>query len=85
MSLEETVERLLKGEGLEVTELHFAPEQKPVTRKNTCFAVCAVIFNSKVMSKMLHSAYFTRRTPYENIFPNNNSAFLANRERSLKL
>ncbi len=51
MSLEETVERLLKGEGLE-TELHFASEQKPVTRKNTCFAVCAVIFNSKVISKM---------------------------------
>ncbi|KAF4109708.1 hypothetical protein G5714_008960 [Onychostoma macrolepis] len=48
MSLEEMAERLLKGEGLEVTELHFAPEQKkPVTRKNTCFAVCAVIFNSK--------------------------------------
>ncbi|XP_016429594.1 8-oxo-dGDP phosphatase NUDT18-like [Sinocyclocheilus rhinocerous] len=48
MSLEDTVEMLLKGEGLEVTELHFAPEQKkPVTRKNTCFAVCAVIFNSK--------------------------------------
>uniref|UniRef100_A0A673L2Z1 Nudix hydrolase domain-containing protein n=1 Tax=Sinocyclocheilus rhinocerous TaxID=307959 RepID=A0A673L2Z1_9TELE len=43
--------QLLKGEGLEVTELYFAPEQKkPVTRKNTCFAVCALIFNSKVMS-----------------------------------
>lgn len=76
MSLEETAERLLKGEGLEVTELHFSPEQKkPVTRKNTCFAVCAVIFNSKVMSKFLHSAYFTWKTSYEIILPNNNSSF----------
>ncbi|KAL1269422.1 hypothetical protein QQF64_031711 [Cirrhinus molitorella] len=57
MSLEETVERVLKGEGLEVTELHLAPEQtKPVTRKNTCFAVCAVIFNSKNEVLMIQEA-----------------------------
>ncbi|CAM4714468.1 unnamed protein product [Leuciscus chuanchicus] len=48
MSTEELVERVLRGEGLEVTELHLVSEQKkPVTRTNTCFAVCAVIFNSK--------------------------------------
>ncbi len=79
MSLEETVERLLKGEGLEVTELHFAPEQKPVTRKNTCFAVCAVIFNSKVMSKM-HTLLGKRLMKSSFLI-----TFLANRERSLKL
>lgn len=53
------MERVLRGEGLEVTELHLVPEQKkpqPVTRTNTCFAVCAVIFNSNVMSQLLYSA-----------------------------
>ncbi|XP_043103507.1 8-oxo-dGDP phosphatase NUDT18-like isoform X2 [Puntigrus tetrazona] len=57
LSLEDKVERLLKGEGLEVTELHFAPEpRQPVTRKNTSFAVCAVIFNSRNEVLMIQEA-----------------------------
>lgn len=76
MSLEEKVETLLKGEGLEVTELHFAPEEKkPVTRKNACFAVCAVIFNSKVRSKSIHSAYLAWKTSYEIIIPKKKFGF----------
>lgn len=68
------VERVLRGEGLEVTELHLVPEQKkpqPVTRTNTCFAVCAVIFNSNVMSQLLYSANITSKTSYEIILTNN--------------
>lgn len=72
MSTEELLETVLRGEGLEVTELHLVPEQKkPVTRTNTCFAVCAVIFNSKVMSQLLYSANITSKTSYEIILPNN--------------
>lgn len=48
--LEENLERILKGEGLEVKEFDSVPEQvKPVTlRKSVCYIVGAVIFNSKV-------------------------------------
>ncbi|KAL0186504.1 hypothetical protein M9458_018174, partial [Cirrhinus mrigala] len=47
--LEENLERILKGEGLEVGEFDSVPEEvKPVTlRKTVCYIVSAVIFNSK--------------------------------------
>ncbi|XP_077079369.1 8-oxo-dGDP phosphatase NUDT18 [Siphateles boraxobius] len=46
--LEETLEKILKGGGLELREFDLAPEVKPVTlRKNVCYIVSAVIFNSK--------------------------------------
>ncbi|KAG1929345.1 8-oxo-dGDP phosphatase NUDT18 isoform X2 [Pimephales promelas] len=46
--LEENLEKILKGEGLELGEFDLAPEVKPVTlRKNVCYIVSAVIFNSK--------------------------------------
>lgn len=48
--LEDNLEKILKGEGLEVKEFDSVPEQvKPVTlRKSVCYIVGAVIFNSKV-------------------------------------
>lgn len=48
--LEENVEKILKGEGLEVREFDSAGDQvQPVTlRKDACYIVGAVIFNSKV-------------------------------------
>lgn len=48
--LEDNLEKILKGEGLEVREFDSVPEQvKPVTlRKSVCYIVGAVIFNSKV-------------------------------------
>ncbi|XP_051525850.1 8-oxo-dGDP phosphatase NUDT18 isoform X4 [Myxocyprinus asiaticus] len=46
--LEGMVEKMLKGEGLEVTEFHSLPEHMDVvSRRNVCLSVCAVIFNSK--------------------------------------
>lgn len=46
--LEENLEKILKGEGLELREFD-SSELKPVTlRKNVCYIVSAVIFNSKV-------------------------------------
>lgn len=55
--LEETLETILKGEGLEMREFDAVPEQvKPVTlRKSVCYIVSGVIFNSKVkMLSFLH-------------------------------
>lgn len=51
-SLEQNVEKILNGEGMEVTGIDSAPEHiKPVTlRKTVCYIVSAVIFNSKVSS-----------------------------------
>lgn len=48
--VEEEVERLLKGEGSEVSGCDVGLEQsKPATlRKNVTYIVCAVIFNDKV-------------------------------------
>ncbi|CAM4714463.1 unnamed protein product [Leuciscus chuanchicus] len=47
-TLEENLEKILKGEGLELREFDLAPEVQPVTlRKNVCYIVSAVIFNSK--------------------------------------
>lgn len=53
---EENLEKILKGEGLELREFDFAPEVQPVTlRKNVCYIVSAVIFNSKVkIASFLH-------------------------------
>uniref|UniRef100_A0A672LA95 Uncharacterized protein n=1 Tax=Sinocyclocheilus grahami TaxID=75366 RepID=A0A672LA95_SINGR len=65
MSLDETVGRLLKGEGLKVTELLLL-NRRSRSRKNTRFAVCA--------------ANFTWKMSYEIILPNNDSVFPANRE-----
>ncbi|KAK7146416.1 hypothetical protein R3I93_013995 [Phoxinus phoxinus] len=46
--MEENLEKILKGEGLELREFDLDPEVKPVTlRKNVCYIVSAVIFNSK--------------------------------------
>ncbi|XP_051525847.1 8-oxo-dGDP phosphatase NUDT18 isoform X3 [Myxocyprinus asiaticus] len=55
---EEHLEKILKGEGLEVGEFDWAPEQlKPVTlRKNVCYIVSAVIFNSKEEVLMMQEA-----------------------------
>lgn len=55
--LEENVEKILKGEGLEVKECDSARDQvQPVTlRKDVCYIVAAVIFNSKV--KMCYQRY----------------------------
>ena len=49
-NFEQNVEKILNGEGMEVTEIDSAPEQiKPVALKKTvCYIVSAVIFNSKV-------------------------------------
>ncbi len=48
--VEEQVERLLSGQGSEVTGCDVGLEQsKPATlRKNVTYIVCAVIFNDKV-------------------------------------
>lgn len=48
--VEEQVERLLSGQGSEVTVCDVGLEQsKPATlRKNVTYIVCAVIFNEKV-------------------------------------
>ena len=58
MSLDEEVETILNGEGLEVTEFDSAPDKvKPVVlRKTVTYIVSALIFNSKVgCSSMLLS------------------------------
>lgn len=49
-NLEQNVEKILNGEGMEVTGIDSAPEHiKPVIlRKNVCYIVSALIFNSKV-------------------------------------
>ncbi|XP_057211887.1 8-oxo-dGDP phosphatase NUDT18 [Triplophysa rosa] len=56
--LEENVEKILKGEGLEVRELDSARDQvQPVTlRKDVCYIVAAVIFNSKEEVLMVQEA-----------------------------
>ncbi|XP_056146816.1 8-oxo-dGDP phosphatase NUDT18 [Lampris incognitus] len=56
--VEELLERLLKGEGSEVTLLDVAPEQvKPVVlRKTASYIVCAVIFNDKEEVVMVQEA-----------------------------
>ncbi|XP_043103508.1 8-oxo-dGDP phosphatase NUDT18-like [Puntigrus tetrazona] len=56
--LEENLEKILKGEGLEVREFDSVPEQvKPVTlRKSVCYIVGAVIFNSKDEVLMVQEA-----------------------------
>lgn len=48
--VEEQVEKLLSGQGLEVSGCDVGLEQsKPATlRKNVTYIVCAVIFNDKV-------------------------------------
>uniref|UniRef100_W5LKC7 8-oxo-dGDP phosphatase NUDT18 n=1 Tax=Astyanax mexicanus TaxID=7994 RepID=W5LKC7_ASTMX len=55
---EETVEKILNGEGLEVTEYDWTPEEpKPVTlRSNVCYIVAAVIFNAKGEVLMVQEA-----------------------------
>lgn len=49
--LDQTVEKLLNGGGLEVTAFHSVPEQRSaaVLRKTVCYIVSAVIFNAKVL------------------------------------
>lgn len=49
--VEEQVERLLRGEGSEVTGCHMGLEQsRPAAlRKNVTYIVCGVIFNDKVL------------------------------------
>ncbi|KAK2898928.1 hypothetical protein QQF64_031710 [Cirrhinus molitorella] len=56
--LEENLETILKGEGLEVGEFNSVPEEvKPVTlRKSVCYIVSAVIFNSKDELLMVQEA-----------------------------
>ncbi|KAK9970301.1 hypothetical protein ABG768_026251 [Culter alburnus] len=55
--LEENLEKILKGEGLELREFDSLPELKPVTlRKNVCYIVSAVIFNSKEEVLMVQEA-----------------------------
>uniref|UniRef100_A0A8C2L438 8-oxo-dGDP phosphatase NUDT18 n=1 Tax=Cyprinus carpio TaxID=7962 RepID=A0A8C2L438_CYPCA len=56
--LEETLETILKGEGLEIREFDAVPEQvKPVTlRKSVCYIVSGVIFNSKDEVLMVQEA-----------------------------
>ncbi|XP_050972606.1 8-oxo-dGDP phosphatase NUDT18-like isoform X1 [Labeo rohita] len=56
--LEENLEKILKGEGLEVGEFDSVPEEvKPVTlRKSVCYIVSAVIFNSKDELLMVQEA-----------------------------
>lgn len=56
--LEENVEKILKGEGLEVREFDSARDQvQPVTlRKDVCYIVGAVIFNSKEEVLMVQEA-----------------------------
>ncbi|XP_016429626.1 8-oxo-dGDP phosphatase NUDT18-like [Sinocyclocheilus rhinocerous] len=56
--LEDNLEKILKGEGLEVREFDSVPEQvKPVTlRKSVCYIVGAVIFNSKDEVLMVQEA-----------------------------
>ncbi|XP_018926764.1 8-oxo-dGDP phosphatase NUDT18-like [Cyprinus carpio] len=56
--LEETLETILKGEGLEMREFDAVPEQvKPVTlRKSVCYIVSGVIFNSKDEVLMVQEA-----------------------------
>lgn len=63
--LEENLEKILKGEGLELREFDSLPELKPVTlRKNVCYIVSAVIFNSKVkMVSFLHVFKYFRVCP----------------------
>ncbi|XP_041955784.1 8-oxo-dGDP phosphatase NUDT18 [Alosa sapidissima] len=57
-NLEQNVERILNGEGMEVTGIDSAPEQiKPVTlRKTVCYIVSAVILNSKKEVLMVQEA-----------------------------
>ncbi|KAJ8263189.1 hypothetical protein COCON_G00156460 [Conger conger] len=56
--LEDKVEKILNGGGLEVKELDSAPEQvKPVIlRKTVCYIVCAVIINAKNEVLMMQEA-----------------------------
>ncbi|KAJ8380004.1 hypothetical protein SKAU_G00007820 [Synaphobranchus kaupii] len=56
--LEDTVEKILNGDGLEVKEFDSAPGQvKPVVlRKTVCYIVCAVIINAKNEVLMMQEA-----------------------------
>ncbi|KAL6456366.1 hypothetical protein MHYP_G00349090 [Metynnis hypsauchen] len=56
--LDEAVEKVLNGEGLEVTSFDSVPEQlRPVTlRKTVCYIVGAVIFNAKEEVLMVQEA-----------------------------
>ncbi|XP_030621902.1 8-oxo-dGDP phosphatase NUDT18 [Chanos chanos] len=58
LNLDDTVEKLLNGEGVEVTEFDSVPEQvKPVAlRKTVCYIVSAIIFNSKKEVLMVQEA-----------------------------
>lgn len=53
--LEEQVERVLNGQGLEVSGCDVGLDQsKPATlKKNVTYIVCAVIFNEKVRPRTL--------------------------------
>jgi len=66
--LEENLEKILKGEGLELGEFDLAPEVKPVTlRKNVCYIVSAVIFNSKVKTFLhIFKVSFSKLSSYYN-------------------
>lgn len=48
--VEEKVEKMLNGEGLEVPDFDSMPDrvQAVTLKKNVCYIVSAVIFNSKV-------------------------------------
>ncbi|TRY96834.1 hypothetical protein DNTS_015408 [Danionella cerebrum] len=67
-SLDEALERVLMGEGLELAGFHGFPEPvAPVTlRKTVCYIVCAVIFNSErpslkcVLTFLLLSLHLTQ-------------------------
>lgn len=50
--VEEKVEKLVNGEGLEVLDFDFMPDhvQAVTLRKNVFYIVSAVIFNTKVMT-----------------------------------
>ncbi|XP_065103593.1 8-oxo-dGDP phosphatase NUDT18 isoform X1 [Paramisgurnus dabryanus] len=55
--LEEDLEKILMGGGLEVREFDSANEVQPVTLgKDVCYIVCAVIFNSKDEVLMVQEA-----------------------------
>ncbi|KAJ8401014.1 hypothetical protein AAFF_G00389710 [Aldrovandia affinis] len=56
--LEDKVEKILNGEGLEVKEFDCAPEQVKavVLRRTVCYIVCAVIINAKNEVLMMQEA-----------------------------
>ncbi|XP_023694378.1 8-oxo-dGDP phosphatase NUDT18 [Paramormyrops kingsleyae] len=55
---EDTVEKILNGEGLEVKEFDSSPEEvhAVVLRKTVCYIVCAIIFNAKDEVLMVQEA-----------------------------